>query len=63
MEIHMNVILTENTLDVWKQDLDKRMKSVFGYDNYSSFRTDEDWLDEYEGKTVDDVINDEYLND
>lgn len=54
------MILTSENIQEWKRTLDQEFKRQYPQGaEYSQTRTDEDWIKEYEGYVIQDVIDDE----
>lgn len=58
-----DIILTEDNITEWKQQLSSRMKERFNLDfDYDEIKEDSDWIEDYKGCTVEEPISDEIEN-
>lgn len=53
------MILTQENIKEWKETLDETMLRLMKVPNYSLTLTDKEWLDLYEGDSVQQAVNEE----
>jgi hypothetical protein len=56
VETEQNPILTIDNIDEWKKKIDKIMLERYQMENFSNSLEDYDWIENHEGKTVEQVI-------
>lgn len=53
------MVLSKENVDEFLKELDRRMQLDYGRSHYSHCLSNEEWLDVYEGESIEWVINEE----
>ena len=53
------MILAQDNIIEWRSALSEKMYGLHGLPDFANCQTDDDWLEIYEGMSIDDAIEDE----